>query len=62
MGWVSFVFKHAAGRQKAAISLVVVEKNVISNLNRPSSTADNYSEMHSTADSTGPVIVIKAIL
>lgn len=36
---------------------------MISNFNRPSSTRDNYSEqMHSAANSTGPGIVIKAIL
>jgi len=36
---------------------------LVTNLNKPSPTRDNYSEqMHSTADSSGPGTVRKAIL
>lgn len=63
--WVGLLlfWSSASGKQKAAIHLKVIEKNLISNLNRPFSSRDSYSEqMHTTADTTGPGIVIKAIL
>lgn len=63
MGWFGFVLKQCLWQAESSNSFTVVEKNLISNLNRPSSTRDDYLEqMHRTADSTGPGIVIKAIL
>lgn len=63
MSWIAFVSKQCLWQAESSNSFSVTEKNSISKLNRPFSSRDSYSEqMHITADSIGPGIVINAIL
>lgn len=55
--WLGLVLKLCLWQAESNNSFSVVEKNLISNLNRSSSTEDNYSEqMHSTDNSARPGI------
>lgn len=63
MSWTAFVLKQCLWQAESSNSFSLIENNLISNLNRPFSSRDCYSEqMHITADSIGPGIVVKAIL